>query len=306
MLALVSCRFGRLTRASLYSQVQLSLSSEKYVSFTRSLSKLPELSSCVWKAQLIRRLYHDVECAKEEIYRRAQQLLQILPALRALDLGNFSCSDELTSLFDIPMSNLRYLSFYNDKSQYCIHELTKAFSFPQIRRLSILRNDGFMRENDTWIRQYIALVRSSQDVFVGTSSLKELDLRWSTDWFVLNTGLVKVPLALEKLSCQFQYSGRFSPKETVVALRPLYSTLVSLNLRYSAYGEDVKGPVADFSSFVLLKNLTVDDALCFQVWSNDRPDEGCGFYSRLPFTLEMLQVSAGLTLVVGRWARLMS
>jgi hypothetical protein len=125
----------------------------------------------------------------------------------------------------------------------------------------------------------------------GTSSLKDLFLEFCVDTILDDSDLLRVPQALEKLTCSFLYSANLLPNGYIAALRPLYSTLVFLELMLFEAMNDVTGPVADFSYLVCLKTLIVDDGLCYEAWSSDRPDRRSGFYNRLPSTLEILLVS---------------
>jgi hypothetical protein len=125
----------------------------------------------------------------------------------------------------------------------------------------------------------------------GTSSVEDLVLEGWIDSVILGSSLLKVPHALEKLTCGFHGTGNLTPAGTVNALRPLYSTLVFLDLSYYGFMDKLSGPVADFSVFLCLKTLAVDQSLCFTKSSSERPDERCGFYNRLPSTLKLLQVS---------------
>jgi hypothetical protein len=300
-LALVSRRVGRLMQASLYSQVEISLSGKKYETFVRTILKHPELGSYVWKAHLTRKIYNpriylDMVYAEEEIYRRAKQLLEMLPALRVLEMGRFKCSDEFTSLLNIPMPHLRFISFCNDARSSSIHEVREAVSLPQVNRIEIrIEETQGMRVRGTQAMSYEAISWKQHctalETLAGTSSVKDLTLNGWFDSVVLGSCLWKVPHALEKLTCVFQCTGHLTPEETINALRPLYSTLVLLDLSYLNYLDDPSGPVGDFSCFVCLKSLAVDDSLCFELSSSEAPDERCGFYNRLPSTLETLQVS---------------
>jgi hypothetical protein len=297
-LALVSRRISRLAQVSLYHQVTFSpvdpslynkvpksnLNSEmKYQCFKRTLLKNPDLGSYVWKTQLNGKLLE-----KKNGFRTAQQLLELLPALRALELVEIKCSDEVTCLFDIPMPHLRYISFSNDGMSSSIHEVTKAISFPKVKRLRINLEGAWEHKELEWTHQGTAL-----SALTGKSSLKDLTVHWWVDSLIDDSDLLKVPRALEKLTCSFIYSGDLSPNGYIGALRPVYSTLVFLELSYYDVLEELTGvPGADFSCFTCLKTLIVDDALCFERWSSDRPDERSGFYNRLPFTLKVLTVSA--------------
>jgi hypothetical protein len=285
-LALVSRRIRRLAQVSLYHQVSIPLLKKENICFHRTLSEHPELGSYVWGACFYGQGRENNKDYEREGFRAAQQLLELLPALRTFDMKSFECSDELNCLFDIPMSHLHYLSFFNDGTSRSLHEVTKAISFPQLKRLHIENAAATDDDGDEWTRQGTAL-----DALAGTSSLKDLDLDWWSDSVVLDSSLLKVPHALERLSCFFVYSGRFTPRGTIEALKPLYSTLVFLDITYLDFMADLSGPVADFSSFVSLKSLAVDDSLCFETWSNNRPDNRCGFYSRLPSSLGKLHVS---------------
>jgi hypothetical protein len=294
VLALVCGRFGRLIRGSLYNEVEICLSGEKYRSFIRTLSKHPQLRSYVWRVHLTLSIDQtEAYEAMETHYQRARKLLQMLPALRGLQLADFKCSDELASLFDVPMSHLRYLIFNNHRGQSSIHEPTKAISLPQIQRISIRFKDIVPpRFDHTQTTECISALRRSRETLVGTSSLKELTLKTCIDWIALDTDLLKLPRALEKLRCDFGYSGYLTPRATTAALRPLYSTLVFLDLSYYFIKGIVIGRVADFSLFLCLQTLIVDGFLCSERWSSDRPDARCGFYKRLPSTLRTLKVSA--------------
>jgi hypothetical protein len=127
----------------------------------------------------------------KRIYGRARRLLQRLPALRALELANFACSNERTSLFDFPMSHLGYLSFHNDNGPSPLHEVTKAISIPHIKLLSIgFHNEPLTRYKYKRGPEYIPLLRRPHDALVGTSSLKELNLELCYDWIALETDLL--------------------------------------------------------------------------------------------------------------------
>jgi hypothetical protein len=133
-IALVNRRFSRLIQASLYSQVEYSWPTGKSTCFKRTLLKCPQLASFVWKAEF--REFRNEEYHWYAFYHEIRQLLKMLPVLRVLHLPkHFVCSDNLTCLFDDPMSHLRYLSFFNDARSKTIHEVTRTFSFPQIKRL---------------------------------------------------------------------------------------------------------------------------------------------------------------------------
>ena len=139
----------------------------------------------------------------------------------------------------------------------------------------------------------ITLLKGPRDALVDTSSLKELSLKYCCDWVALETDPLKIPRALEKLTCDFRYSGRLIPKATTAALRPLYSALVFLNLSYFVTPGDrgITERGADFSSFICLKTLIIDGFLFFESWSSDRSDVRCGFYDRLPSALGILKAS---------------
>jgi hypothetical protein len=293
VLALVCRRFGRLIQGSLYNQVEICLSGDKCTSLIRTLSKHPELGSFAWKAQLTLIVdQNEAYEAMERHYQRARNLLQMLPALRALEMAEFKCSNELTNLFDVPMSYLRDLSFNNHRGRNSIHEPTKAITLPQIKRLSIRFKDTILlRTHQTRKAEFISASKRSRKTLVGTSSIKELNLENCVDWVALDTDLLKLPCALEKLSCDFAYSGHLTPRATTAALRPLYSTLVFLDLSYYGVMGTVIEREADFSFFLRLESLIFDSFLCFERWSSDRPHERCGFYKRLPSTLRTLRVS---------------
>jgi hypothetical protein len=283
-LALVNRRIGRLGQVSLYNEITLLLlQKERTLCFSRTLSKHPELGLSVWGARLAGQWHK-----REACFRKAQQLLKMLPALRTLVLTNFSCSEELASLLDIPMPHLRFISFPSEGGSSFVDEMARANSYLQIRRLWIEYVGDSKMDDDAheWTHKSTAL-----DALAGKSSLKHLDLERWFDSVLLNSSLLKVPHGLEKLTGVFTYSGRLTPKGTIDALEPLYSTLITLNLTYRKFMADLSGPVADFSCFVCLKSLTVDDSLCFETWSSDIPDNRCGLYKRLPSTLEVLQVS---------------
>jgi hypothetical protein len=192
VLALVCRRFGRLIRGSLYSQIKICLSGKKCTSFIRTLSKDPGLALSVWKAHLtLEPDQNKADNAMEKIYQRARKILQILPALRALELANFACSNERTSLFDFPMSHLRYLSFWNDNGPSSLHEVTKAISLSHINRLSIgFHNAPLVRHKHKREPEDITLLKGPRDALVGTSSLKELNLELCYDWIALETDLL--------------------------------------------------------------------------------------------------------------------
>jgi hypothetical protein len=305
VLAFVSRRFSRMIRASLYSEVTIDLLGEQFTCFSRTLMEHPELASHVWQIFLTYS-YHAERFKLEQpfqrkLFLRARQLLELLPALRALAIGNVKCSDGFTSLFDNPMSHLRRISFATDRRSCAIHEVTKAVSFPKIQRLCIW-SGWYLLDEDGHLEWMIPARPDTRTLYLenctalnalaNTSPLKELTLRWHSEWIVMNTDLLKIPRALEKLKweCIFPYgrSGSLSPERIIDALSPLYSTLVLLDLTYNS---DASGPLADLTCFVRLKILIIDDYLCLERWSSDRPDGRCGFYNRLPPTLEALQVS---------------
>jgi hypothetical protein len=242
----------------------------------------PELGAHVWGVSL----YGGMQ-DREECFREVHMLLKVLSALRNLKLPHVKCSKASPSVFDIPMSHLRSLSFYNYGKLSSVHEVTKAFSFPHIRRLWIESN-CFGEEDD---RLRWTLKGTAFDALAGTSSVKDLTLEGWFDSAVLDSSLLKVPHVLEKLTCVFVYTGRFTPKGTIDALENLHSTLVFLDLSYSSFRVGAWGPLADISCFISLKTLAIDDALCFELSSRKRPEERCGFYKRLPPTLKALHVS---------------
>jgi hypothetical protein len=283
-LARVSRRISRLAKVSLYNLVDFTLQDEAYRCFNRTLLEHPELGSYVWTAHLT----VDSWEYSEENFEGIQQLLKLMPALRTLVLRHFECSYGPTSLFDISMPHLRDIYFFNNGISSSIHEITKALSFPQIKRLWI-ESEGSDKQDDDgveWTRQGTVL-----NALTGTSSVKDLTLEDWVDSAVLCSALLKIPQALERLTCKLDYSGELTPKRTIEALAPLYSTLVCLDLCYHRYLADLSGPVADFSYFVCLTTLVVQHSLCFELSSAESPDERCGFYNRLPSTLEVLQVS---------------
>jgi hypothetical protein len=159
------------------------------------------------------------------------------------------------------MSHLRDLTFCNNSGSSSLHEVAEAISLPQINRLEIRVRGVLPRNEDiSWTQQCSAL-----DALAGTSSVKDLTLEGWIDSVVLGSSLWKVPHALEKLTCLFYGAGSLTAEETINALRPLYSTLVSLDISYIDFlRQDLTGPVADFSFFVCLKTLNVDDSLCFE------------------------------------------
>jgi hypothetical protein len=301
-LALVSRRFSRWAQVSLYSQIIIHLRGKEYVSFYRTLLEHPELGSFVWKASL-RGDGDKYSRESEECLPNAQSLLKLLPALRSLEVVWFNCSDGSTSLFDNRMSHLRTIlsCSYGGVSSIQLVDVTKAITFPQLKRL-FMGFDEDWKDNE-WEGTHEGTVF---DALAGTSPLKGLHLAGSINSIIHDSNFLKVPRALETLTCIFDKYGRLAPKATIDALRPLYSTLVVLRLLHCR-SRGVSGPVSDFSSFECLKVLTVDDPFCLTVWSSERPDERCGLYNRLPFTLRTLQVSfqhaiftwlAGLTNVV--------
>jgi hypothetical protein len=284
MLTLVSRRISRLAQVSLYSEVSIPLLEKKYTSFNRAILEHPELGTHVYKARLKGRLVWEIE----ESFRRAQHLLKLFPALRTLSLVNFKFSDELVSLFDIPLSHLRYVSFENDGRLSSMREAIKAIALPQLKRLSIMYTIDFAMHDHSaeWFHWCTAL-----DDLAGTSSVRDLTLERWRDSDVLVSPLLSVPCALEKLTFTFENTGLLTPKRTIDAMKPLYSTLVYLNIGYLDELEDMDGSVADFSCFICLQTLTVDDSLCFRRYLSDRPVDKCGFFNRLPSTLRTLQVS---------------
>jgi hypothetical protein len=293
-LALVSHRFSRLIQTSLYSKVNFLVPKKKYLCFKRTLKKRQELARYVWEVRLTYKIHDSEDDAEfDALCQEMQQFLKMLPALRVLELlAGCKCSRKFTALFENPMSHLRALSFWNDGRLSSIQEVVKAISLPQIKRLWVgFDLDPTSRDgSDERIDQNPATFKCWEDALTGTSSLKELTLDGCSDSFAFESNLLKIPRKLEKLECYFRDTGHFSPKRSVEALGPLYSTLVKLDLNY--YGpRHVTEPVADFSRFTCLEILNVDDNLCLEKWSSDRPDERCGFYNRLPFTLSMLRVS---------------
>jgi hypothetical protein len=219
-------------------------------------------------------------------FEAAKQLLMLLPALRAFELLDCACSDGSRTLFDNPMPHLRYVSFFNEGTSSSIHEVTRAISIPRIKGLFLDLGGDWRVDEIEWTHQGTAL-----GALDSISSLKDLAVDCFLDYVVRDSHLLKVPLALEKLTCIFIYSGRLTPKTTIDALKPLYSTLVFLEIHYKDFMADLHGPAADFSSFISLKTLIVDDTVCFEKWWSDRPYEGSELYNRLPFTLAVLQVS---------------
>jgi hypothetical protein len=292
-LALVSRRFSKLIQVSLYHDVVIDLLEEQSELFTRTLVEHPDRASHVWSVVLSNhsprlRKWHDDQ---EKLFTQAQQLLKLLPALRSLGIANFQCSDGITSLFDVPLLHVRQISFFTNGRSYAIREVTRAVSFPQIKRLSIVLGAQLLKEDgdDEWKRRRTAL-----NALAGTSSLKELTMWWYPKWLILNTDLLKIPRSLEMLKCEFYDGDDSSPERILNALRPLYSTLVTLDFNFNGASSELyaTGPVADFSCFVRLKTLIIDDFYCLESWSSDsRPYERCGFYNRLPVTLESLLVS---------------
>jgi hypothetical protein len=279
-LALVSRRINRLAQVSLYSQVEITLLERQYKYFKRTLLAHPKLGSYVREARLIGSWLN-----KKHSFRRAQKLMELLPALRVLEVMRMKCTNRRVCLLDNPMPHLRYISFSNDGMSSSIHEVTKAMSFPKIKRLVIDLGGEWNPEELEWTRQGTAL-----SALAGKSSLKDLTVDLWVDLMIDNSDLLKVPKALEKLTCIILYSGDFSPNGYAVALRPVHSTLIFLQLKISDVCGRFIGPAADFSCFVCLKTLIVDDALCFEPWSSVKPDERSGFCNRLPFTLEVLKV----------------
>jgi hypothetical protein len=212
------------------------------------------------------------------------------PALHALELSFFKCWGKYSSVFDDLTSQIRSLSFCNDGRLRSIHALEKAFSFPQIKHLCITFGQDFHEyDGDAEsINRYPAL-----DAIAGTSSVKELTLKSWSDEVVLNSALLQNPRALTTLECEFHYSGNITPGRIIGKLRPLYSTLVYLEIGYSCYHFDspaISEEVADFSCFVCLKTLIVDDYVILEEGIDHEPDDEYALYKRLPSALESLQV----------------
>jgi hypothetical protein len=91
----------------LYSEVNIPLTGKEYICFNHTILKQPELAVCVWGA----RLGGFPNSDSNGFFRTAETLLNMLPALRILELMNREYSDGFTSLFDKPMMHLRRASF---------------------------------------------------------------------------------------------------------------------------------------------------------------------------------------------------
>jgi hypothetical protein len=204
------------------------------------------------------------------------------------------------------MSHLRSLLLGNYAKLSSIHLVVEAFSLPQIKRLCIWfdRDDDFADAFSSDIRmdQLTSHLRSSLDTPFDTSSVKELILERWPDSIILDSELLRIPRALERFEFHFEYSARFTPKSMVDALTHLCSALVFLDLSYCWLRDHVRGPVADFSCFAVLKTLIVDEELCLEKWSEGTLDKWCGFYNQLPSTLITLEVSLEDSIVLGRQA----
>jgi hypothetical protein len=263
-LALISRRFSKLIQVPMYNGVSINWSNKTYGCFKRTLSDCPRLGSCVWRLDLMA----DDEADYDAFNQENRQLLKTMPALRSRDLpARFSRGYELRSLIDNKMACLRSLAFGDDGESGSIGFVTKLFSLPQIKRLQITYNHQFAYTSfrkKLWLAECKACLGRSEDAPVGSSSVKELVLELWPDSDILNSGFLSFPRALEKLEFRFKDSQKLTPKEIVDALRPLYSTLVFLDLNCVSFRADVSGPVADFSRFVFLKTLIIDDGLCLE------------------------------------------
>jgi hypothetical protein len=80
-IALISRRFSNLVYASLYSKITISVLEKKYTCLNRTLSERPELALFVWEARL-----QGHPASIKESFHSAENLLKLLPALRALEL----------------------------------------------------------------------------------------------------------------------------------------------------------------------------------------------------------------------------
>jgi hypothetical protein len=291
-IALVNRRFSRLIQRSLYNQIELPLATEKHMCFKRTLMDCPKLGSFVRDLALPA----DDDADPDYFIRELPQLLKTMSALHCLSLPmTLRNVDKLTSLLVVPMSRLAFLSLRIDGGLNSKHLVTEAFSIPQLKMLHIVYDCRTMGATlDELIDRHTTILRGFGDALFGSSSVKHLFLSLWPDLIVLESNLLRIPCALKKLTCRFDYAGELTPKEIIDALDPLYSTLVSLDLSYCFYEVDLIGPVADFSCFKRLQTLAVDGSLCFDSSSGERPEERRGFYRRLPTTLKVLEVSVSM------------
>jgi hypothetical protein len=131
-LAMVCRRFSMMIKPSLYSEVTIDLLDEEYIRFHRTLMEHPELGSYIWKTHMtyfsdVGRRYDEAKC-----FSQARQLLALLPALRNLELAELKSNDGHASLFDIPMTHLRRISFFISQRSGTIQDVLKAVLFPRI------------------------------------------------------------------------------------------------------------------------------------------------------------------------------
>jgi len=295
-LALVNRRFSCLIPASLYRTIDCYLDEKSSHSPFQTLESRPKMGDLVRsifldrpRQKFYKEIYKEMKISgkQQTFHTHASRILSRLPQLEILCIGSgISLSLNDSDLLDIPMRFLRRA----DLSSHALTagQIAKLMLLPNIQQISarFMPNSKDKESNKLTLRN-----------LAGKSSLKYLNL--SGFKATVPRELMAVPAALGSFSCiedRNRNKSLISPRMVLCFLAPGHAcmTLVHLSLTVlwedRSWGSEGDGSSIDFTSFLSLKILEVDRLYCFPNDGVDTFGSRCGFYTRLPASLESLVV----------------